>query len=644
MKKGLISLALLVGASSLAFAKGTADDPVLMTVGGKPVTLSEFEYLYHKNNAQQSTPQDIEEYLKLFIPYRQKVAAAEDMGLDKTQSFETEFNTYRKDLAAPYLIDQAVEDSIIASQYERMKEEVDVSHIMIFFQSPGTPEQKKALMDSLLTCIEAGEQFDSLAIKYSGDQSSARNGGRMGYITANRFPATFEDAAYTTEVGGHSGVITTPFGYHIVKVNARRPARGQVLVEHILRITRGKSAEEAEAQRHYIDSLYTLVTTGVASFEEVAAANSEDPGSASQGGRLPWFGTGQMVPQFEEVAYSLADSAISKPFASPYGYHIIRRLAGKGIESFDQAKPMIKSVIARDERGQLASRRRLDQLRKEFKVKADEKAIAKIKRQIEEAGGVDSAMMQSFLTSDMTIARIGKEKLPLSELISQELPNGFAGQADHQLKQLDEAVARYLDAVTVEAKQKSLMANEPAYRNLVNEYRDGMLMFEIQDRNVWSKAKADKDGLEEYFKANRTKYRWDAPRFKSRIIFADNDSVLAEVNKFLAENKIGNDTLVQTLRKKFGKDVKVERVLAAKGDNPITDYLGFGGDKPDRQGNRWSSYEAYEPRIIDQPEEAADVRGVVITDYQDYLLSEWLKELDAKYPAVIDRKVLSKAK
>lgn len=642
MKKGLISLSILLASAMMAQAKGPSD-PVLMTVGGKPVTLSEFEYLYHKNNAQQSTPQDIEEYLKLFIPYRQKVAAAEEMGLDKTQAFEKEFNSYRRDLAAPYMIDKAVEDSILAAQYERMKEEVDVSHIMVFFQSPGkTLEQKKALMDSLLNCIEAGESFDSLAIKYSGDMNSARKGGRMGYIMANRFPAAFEDAAYTVPVGGHSGVIESPMGYHIVKVNARRPARGQVLVEHILRLTRGKSAEEAKAQKNYIDSLYNLVTNG-ASFEAVAAANSEDPGSASQGGRLPWFGVGQMVPQFEEVAFALADSTISKPFETPYGYHIIKRLNGKGIESFEQAKPLISNVISRDERGQLPAMRRLAQLKKEYGAKIETKAIDKLKKQIEAAGGVDSAMLASFQASDLVVARVGKDKLPLSEVMSEELPNGFAGDAAQQVAQLEEAVGRHLDAAVIETKQRKLMEEEPSYRNLVNEYRDGMLMFEIQDRNVWSKAKSDQEGLEAFFNAHKDNYRWDGPRFKSRIIFAESDSILNEVNEYLKENPVASDSISVALRKKFGKEVKIERVLAAKGENPITDYLGFGAEKPAPQG-RWIAYEAYEPRLIEQPEEAADVRGVVITDYQDYLLNQWLEELDKKYPASVNKKVLSQAK
>lgn len=642
MKKGLISLSILLGSALMAQAKG-ASDPVLMTVGGKPVTLSEFEYLYHKNNVQQSTPQDIEEYLKLFISYRQKVAAAEDLGLDQTESFQKEFKTYSNDLSAPYLVDKAVEDSILQAQYERMKEDVDVSHIMVFFQAPGKSlEQKKALMDSLLTCLNAGENFDSLAIKYSGDMGSASKGGHMGFIKANRFPAAFEDAAYTVAVGSYSGVISTPMGYHIVKVNGRRPARGQVLVEHILRLTRGKSAEDAQAQKQYIDSLYSLVTNG-ASFEDVATANSEDPGSASQGGRLPWFGVGQMVPQFEDVAFSLADNEISEPFETAYGYHIIKRLEGKGIDSFEQAKSAITSFISRDERGQLPAKRKLAQLKNEYKAKVETKTLAKLSKQIEEIGGVDSVMLASFQSSDVVVAKVGKQKIVLSEVMAKELPNGFAGGVEQQIAQLEGAVNRSLDAAVIATKRDKLMAEDPSYRNLVNEYRDGMLMFEVQDRFVWSKAKADQEGLEAYFNANRGKYTWDSPRFKSRIIFAESDSVLSDVKAYLSQNSVAADSLMTDLRKQFGKAVKVERVLAAKGENQITDYLGFGAEKPEANG-RWKSYMAYEPKLIDQPEEAADVRGVVITDYQDFLLEQWVKELEVKYPAEVNKKVLSKAK
>lgn len=641
MKKGLISLAILMGCSLAGMAQG--EDPVLMTVGGKPVTLSEFEYYYHKNNAQQSTPQDIKEYLELFKQYRQKVAAAEALGLDKEPAFQQEFETYRRDLAAPYLIDKTVEDSILHSQYDRMKEEVDVSHIMVFFQAPGqTLEQKKALMDSILGRIEAGESFDSLAVKYSGDFNSKYNGGRMGYITANRYPAAFEDAAYTVPVGGHSGVISSPMGYHIVKVNDRRPASGQVLVQHILRLTRGKSPEDAAAQKQYIDSLYQLVTNG-ASFEAVAAANSEDPGSASKGGQLSWFGLGQMVPEFEEVAFSMADSTISQPFETAYGYHIIRRLAGRGVEPFDVAKNGIMNVISRDERGQLPAKRRIAQLRNQYDAVANKKALDKVAKKIAKWNKSDSLLYTVLAADNSAVATIGKEKVLLSEVIAQELPNGLAGDADEKALQVREAVDRYLDGAVAEMKRDALMTEEPSYRNLVNEYRDGILMFDIQDRNVWSKAKADTAGLDAYFKANRDKYSWKAPRLKARVIFAENDSILQEVNKYIADNHVAADTLAETLRKQFGKNVKVERVLAAEGENAITDYLAFGKEKPEANG-RWASYETFEPRIIEQPEEPADVRSQIITDYQDYLLEQWLKKLDQEYPATVNEEVLEQAK
>lgn len=642
MKKGLLSLAILIGASSLLQAKGT-DDPVLMTVGGHPVTLSEFEYLYHKNNAQQSTPQAIEEYMQLFIPYRQKVAAAEAKGIDKTPAFQREFTTYRNDLSAPYLIDTAVQDSIYRAAYERMKEDVDVSHIMLFFESPDmTLERKRELMDSILNCLNNGESFDSLAFKYSEDRRSAERGGHMAWISANNYPVAFEEAAYAAPVGGYSGVIESPVGLHIVKALARRPARGQVLVEHILRLTRGKSDEEVAAQKQYIDSIYNLAVNG-GNFEELAKANSDDPGSARDGGKLPWFGPGKMVPEFEEVSFTLADGEISKPFSTSYGYHIVKRLDGRGIDSYEDALPAIRKAVNRDERSLLPGQRRLDQLKKEYKASLDRKAIEAVEKAITDAGRVDSTMLADIHSSKTVIGVVDGQKFTLGEAISKNLPNGFAGTPEMQVKQLNDAIDMYFKDMILDHKRDLLMKEEPSYRNLVNEYRDGMLMFEIQDRNVWSKAKNDTEGLKKYFEANKGKYIWDAPRYKARVIFAKNDSILQAVNKYLVENNVASDSLATTLRAQFGHNVKVERVLAAKGENAITDYLGFGGEKPEAPA-QWPVYMAWQDRLIEQPEEVADVRGQVITDYQDYLLEQWVKELAKEYPAKINKKVLSKAK
>ena len=240
MNKSLILLAVAAASAMSAAGKGNPGDEVLMTINKKPVTLGEFEYLYHKNQSQQVSPQTIDEYLDMFVTYKQKVAAAEAEGIDRTDAFRSEFEGYRRDLSEPYLEVKEVEDSLVDVIYERMKKEVDVSHIMLPSHGKGVnADTNRERLDSIRTALLGGADFDALARRFSSDPAAKRNGGHMGYIPAGVYPYTFEDAAYTTPAGQISPVIETPFGYHIVKVNGSRPASGQVLVEHILKLTQG---------------------------------------------------------------------------------------------------------------------------------------------------------------------------------------------------------------------------------------------------------------------------------------------------------------------------------------------------------------------------------------------------------------------
>lgn len=641
MKKGLLSLAIIVAATGIVQAKGN-QSPILMTIDGKPVTLREFEYLYHKNNTQQATIQPIDEYLQMFITYKQKVADAEAEGIDKSQAFQNEFDGYRRDLAEPYLRVQEVEDSLINAIYERMKEEVDVSHIMLANHGADiNPAEQKTRLDSIRTAILSGSDFEQLARRFSIDRSVVRNGGRMGYITAGKLPYTFEDAAYTTPVGEISPVIETPFGFHIVKVNDRRPARGQVLVEHILKLTQGLPASEAEAKKAQIDSIATLIANG-GDFEAIARQESEDPGSKREGGRLNWFGTGMMVPEFEETSFALQNGQVSAPIKTAYGYHIIKKLNSKGIEPLSAVAPAIKNAIAQDERGQLPRKRKVEQLHAKFKASINRRNLEKIKSEIIANGGLDSALQTKYLTADIPMASFGKHAIPLSEIIS-ELPPTLPGTPIEQGEMLEQITSRNLDNALIEAERHNLAETNADYGNLLNEYRDGMLLFEVSDRKVWSKAKQDKEGLEEYFRANRDKYRWDKPRYKGYVVFATSDSVMNAARNYLVENTIPSDSLVISLRKQFGKDVKIEKVIAAQGENEITDYLGFAGKKPEAKG-KWAWYFPFRDKVLDAPEEAADVRGAVTGDYQNRLEEQWVTELKQKYPVKVNKKVLKKAK
>lgn len=641
MKKGFLSLAIALAAAASLQAKDNGSE-VLMTVSGKPVTLGEFEYLYHKNNTQQVSTQPIDEYLQMFITYKQKVADAEAEGIDKTQTFTNEFEGYRRDLAEPYMRVQEVEDSIINAIYDRMKEEVSVSHIMVANRGEGVDrEAQRTRLDSIRTAILNGADFATLARRFSIDRSVVRNGGDMGYITAARYPYTFEDAAYTTPVGEISPVIETPFGFHIVRVNDRRPARGQVLVEHILKLTQGLSEEEAAAKKAQIDSIASLLAAG-GDFEAIARAESEDPGSKREGGRLNWFGTGMMVPEFEAASFALANGETSAPIKTSYGYHIIRKLDSRGIEPLETLRPTIKNAIAQDDRSQLPRKRKVEQLRKKFKADVNRRNLDAVRAEIIANGGLDSTLEARFIASNRTVASYGKTNIPLSE-VTAEVAGRFIGDPQKQAEMFEDAVQQHLDMALLEAERDDLATNNPDYRNLLNEYRDGMLLFEVSDRKVWSKAKQDKEGLENYFRTHRDNYRWDKPRYKAYVVFATSDSIMNAAREFLNSSDIPSDSLTTALRKQFGKDIKLEKVIAAQGENNITDYLGFGAPKPEPKG-KWAWYFPYRDKVLDAPEEAADVRGAVTGDYQNLLEEQWIQELKQKYPAKVNNKVLKKAK
>lgn len=641
MKKSILSLALVLASTGMIQAKGTSE-PILMTVAGKPVTLSEFEYLYHKNNSQQLTPQSIDEYLEMFVTYKQKVADAEAEGIDKSETFLNEYNGYRKELAEPYLRSQAVEDSIIASVYERMKEDVDVSHIMLPNRGQDVdPEEQRQRLDSIRTAIINGADFADLARRFSVDRSASRNGGRMGYISAGRLPHTFEEVAYSTPVGSISEVFATPFGWHIIKTNGRRPAQGMVLVEHILKLTQGLSEEEAAAKKAQIDSIATLLANG-GDFEAIATAESEDPGSKRNGGKLNWFGTGQMVPEFEAASFALKNGEISKPVQTSYGWHIIKRLDWKGVEPLESAKTGIKNAINNDDRGLLPRLRKIDELRAKYNARINTRNVESVKADIIAVGGINEGTISKFGNSNLPVATVAGQDIPLSKVIDT-MPANPSGTPEEQCEIFVQHVNDAVNDAATEAERMALATENPDYRNLLNEYRDGILLFEVADRKVWSKAKQDKEGLERYFEANRDKYRWEAPKYKGYVVFATSDSVMTLAKQFLASHQIANDSLAIDLRKEFGKDVKIEKVIAAKGENAITDYLGFGGMKPETKG-KWAFYFPYRDKLIEAPEEASDVRGAVTGDYQTQLEQEWVAQLKKKYPAKIKQKVLKMAK
>lgn len=638
MKKKPFIISALACAAILSASASKNADPVLMTINGKDVRQSEFEYLYHKNNLQQLAPQSIDEYIEMFIVYKLKVADAEAAGLHQTDAFTKEFNGYCAELSRPYLRDSIVEKRLIEEAYARMATSRKVSHIMLPLGS--TYDEKEAnrmKLDSIRTAIVNGSaDFGEMAVRYSSDRSARVNNGSMGYINVNSYPYPFEKTAWETPVGEISPVIEdAPFGFHIIRVEDERPNPGKVEARHILKLTNGLSEEEGAAKKAQIDSIYNLLASG-GDFDAIARAESEDPGSAANGGRLGWFGPGEMVKEFEDAAFGLKDGGISAPFKTAYGYHIVQTLAHRGIGTLAEESERIKAAISRDMRSVMPETERLTQLKAELGVKIDSTGLMQARSRM--TGDSPAEQLRSLQADNSLIATVGNRTISIGDVINY-IPSNVLEGANDAFTVLNSGLENKINETVVEETRKNLAENNSEYRNLTNEYRDGILLFEISNRNVWERSTSDIEGLQKFFSANRAKYTWDKPHYKGYVIFATNDSIAGEAQKYLAANQVENDSLVSVMRANYGRNIKIEKVVTGKGENAIVDNVAFNGERPEAPG-RWTAWFGYAGRVIDTPEEANDVRGAVASDYQQQLESEWIKDLRKKYKIKLNKKAL----
>lgn len=640
---------LLPAVACIAAAFAGNPDPIVMTVGDIPVPRSEFEYLYKKNAQQQLGDQSIDEYAELFELYKMKVADALAERLDTATSFQTEFKGYRTELAAPYLTDSAYIKSLMEEAYDRSATEAEAIHIMRFKQrDPKANREARQQLDSIRDIlVNHGGNFAELAKKYSEDRSSSLRGGDMGYIVSPRYPYNFETAAYTLKEGEISQVVESPQGYHLLKGGKKRPARGKVLVEHILLLV-PETADEAQnstiAAR--IDSIYNVAVAG-GNFEDLARNYSEDRSTAPKGGALPWFGTGQMVEEFDSTAFAMPVGEICPPFRTRYGWHIIKKLDAQSTPSFEEMKPALLQAVTnqQDARSGLIYDHYMDGLRKKYKFRE----YPEIDNQLIEyaaTNGVDSIFFERFLDTpsiagqtimtftggNRTVGDFAKSIVKYHNTANPEAAKDFI---IYRLK-------GWKNGQLYKYEDSQLEAQYPEFRNLVNEYHDGMLLFEVSNRNVWEKAALDKEGLDRFFNDNRSDYSWNAPHVKGFLIQTESPAISDSITKALAG--VDRADVVKYVQENFPGKAKIERVLAQKGENPAVDSLVFGGEKTYPSDSRFNDWFLYDYKVIEQPEEVDDVRGQVTGDYQNQLEQEWIQTLREKYPVKVNEKEFKKMK
>ena len=646
-----MKLKLFVSAFILAgFVGGlwAANDPVLMTVNNKKVTLSEFEYLYKKNLEQQVNKESLDEYVDRFIVYKLKVAEAERLGYDTLPRIKSELNGYKNDMLAPFLTDSELQERLVTEAYDRMKREVNISHLML---ARGKEKEEDDLqiakMDSIRNCILNGEDFNDLVMKYSIDRSKVNNRGEYGFIGSGMLPYAFEYACYNTPVGEISKPFSTDYGIHMVRVNSTRPSDGRVEAAHILLLfPRGANDSLKLVLKNRIDSIYNCIKAGE-NFEDLAKRFSNDRATAANGGKLRPFARSEMVVPFNDIAFALKNGEVSEPFETQFGYHIVKKYDHKPLPSFEEARPSIEQKIKSDERSVMPAKSRTEQVMKDLNYIHNPKLRDYLLKELEKHGGYDSTFVTDVVAkSNFTMFSFDKtHNIPLSAMTRTLNPRAKYANNEICASAIDgnvENIARY---EIMKYYSDNLVDLNPEYRNLMNEYRDGTLLFEVMNNEVWKKAKSDDKVLQQLFDQNRSKYQWDAPHFKGIMVCAKTDSILNEVKASMRQlSSLPEDTITTNLNKKFGHNIKMVRVISKQGENEMVDHIAFGGKLVESSYKGYPVYDTLFGKIIKQPEELSDVKGAVSSDYQDLLEQQWVDSLRKQYKVEVNKKVLNQLK
>ena len=641
----------------------------------------------------------VNDYLDLFVNFKLKVKEAEQMGLDTLSSFKQELGGYRKQLAAPYLTDKDATDKLINEAYQRMQTEVKASHILVkcpedalpkdtleawhriniilnvasgksasasqvseyealvkknAYAKPHPTKEDTILVNQKINSIKElvsgkvdkkKDLFAQTASISSDDVSLKEAGGNLGYFTALEMVYPFENAAYETKVGDISKIVRTRFGYHILKVYDKRPNTGEILAAHIMvKLNKDMKHDDSLKARQKIDEIYAKLKAGD-KFADLAKNYSDDKQTATNGGELTWFYERKFpIEEFSKQAFALQKNGdFSQPFMTKFGYHIVMRKDRRTIATFDAMKTELKNRVAKDSRSYQSKESFIVKLKKEYNFKdfpKEKDAFNKV---------IDTTYFQGTWKTSKA-EKLNKELFTIAD--KKYTQQDFAKYLEsHQTRRAKSDVNMAVNAQYKNFVDESLIAYEetqldkkyPEYHNLMQEYRDGILLFDLTDKKVWSKAVKDSAGLEKFYEANKNNYLWDERADVSTYKCAD-EKIAKEVRKMLEAKKTEKE-ITDKLNKKSALDVSVENVTYLKGENKDVDANWKQGIAPEvKQADGKVNVIVINKLTPKTPKKLAECRGMVTSDYQNYLEKEWIANLRTNHKIEVNKDVLATVK
>lgn len=638
--------ALLLGAGLFVSAQQKPlEERVLFTVEDDTVTAGEYMAVYNKNRniGEDIDPKTPSEYLDLYMNFKLKVHEAKEMGMDTMPAFRREYTSYRDQLAKPYLSDRDVTQELVKEAYDRMKEDVRASHIMVEIPQNATPEDTAAAHEKIMNIrkqLEGGAYFNELAEEYSNDTYSAQRGGDLGFFTVFNMVYPFEDAAYTADIGEVVGPIRSQFGYHLVKTTDRRPARYQLKAAHIMLVANDESTEEEKQNAEKkINEIYQELEAG-ADFAVLARQYSEDQSSAKAGGMLEPFGINRMFPEFENAAFGLKEEgSYTKPVKTPVGWHIIKLVEREEIPAFEEMKTELKARVDRDSRSQQSRISIVKKLKKEYNYREYPEAIYTAYDRVDESFLEGKYKKEDTKTDSKLLFEFANKEYTIGDFLNYVEKLG--PQRSKSLnRQTRVAYTNFSEAELLDYEKSRLEEKYPEFELLSREYYEGILLFDLTEDRVWRKSVVDSTGLEEYYNQHAENYRWDE-RYHAYIIDAKDKKVLKSAKKML---KKGNSA--EEIEKELNEDsqlsVKLDSGLYTSAERPILKQVeketGFSDvvEKDDRL-----FLVKIEEVVAPSTKTFEEARGAVISDYQNYLEEKWIEELKQQYEVEVNEDVLA---
>ncbi len=635
---------------------------VVAKIGDTQLKLGEYEKFYIKNTgsfevAKNSSRKEREDFLDLLVKYKLKLKDAYDKNLLSDPEIIEELEEYRASLASTYLLDKDLVEPSLKKLYDRMKEEIRASHILIRLDQNASPEDTLKAYTKAMELIERinkGEDFGELAYEFSEDPSAKQNKGDIYYFTTGQLIPQFEDAVYEMKVGEVTQKpIRTSFGYHIIKVTDRGPAKGSIRVRHIMARLKSAQPDSADSVTAYnkIVAIQDSLKQGM-DFSELAKRNSDDGGSATNGGDLGFFQRRRWIQSFDEAAFKLKPGEISPIVRTPYGFHIIKCDSIKPIPSYEELKPEIQRTF-QSQRYNDAYNAYIENLKKKIGYVFYESTFDNFVSLLDSTDTTTDSSWDSSVTEDVRnaiIFQIGPRNIDVNYVI--KTLNTRPDFRDVLLKKSDllKRINKIGEIVLLEEASKDLEKRYPEFQNLMQEYQDGVVLYKAEQIEVWDKLTINDSSMREYFDKNRELFK-HPNRVNYSEIYVMSDTLAENIY-----NELINGANFEELAAMYNEEPELKSSKGAHGFVPVdeSELAEMAWEMEIDQISKPIYTEEGGYSIIkvhakeESREKTFEEAGIELSNaFQEYeqkrLENEWLDRIKQKYPVEKFPDVLEKA-